>query len=139
MVLDTRRNIGNAGLAMAIAYFGANGYTVSVPLNDTQDYDLVVDMGGGLKKIQVKATNSKHSANSYSLLLKTVSGTTRKVYKTSVLFMWRWDNVPYPKSGNHKSEYALPEYIEKQICFQGICGLFKIRGEYVIWRGNPNW
>lgn len=84
MVLDTRRNIGNAGLAMAIAYFGANGYTASVPLNDTQDYDLVVDMGGGLKKIQVKATNSKHSANSYSLLLKTVSGTTRKVYKTVV-------------------------------------------------------
>lgn len=58
--------------------------TVSVPLNDTQDYDLVVDMGGDLKKVQVKATNSKHSANSYSLLLKTVSGTTRKVYKTVV-------------------------------------------------------
>ena len=69
---------------MAIAYFGANGYTGSVPLNDTQDYDLVVDMGGDLKKVQVKATNSKHSANSYSLLLKTVSGTTRKVYKTVV-------------------------------------------------------
>ncbi len=69
---------------MAIAYFGSNGYTVSVPLNDTQDYDLVVDMGGDLKKVQVKATNSKHSANSYSLLLKTVSGTTRKVYKTVV-------------------------------------------------------
>lgn len=84
MVLDTRRNIGNAGLAMAIAYFGSNGYTVSVPLNDTQDYDLVVDMGGDLKKVQVKATNSKYSANSYSLLLKTVSGTTRKVYKTVV-------------------------------------------------------
>lgn len=84
MVLDTRRNIGNADLAMAIAYFGSNGYTVSVPLNDTQDYDLVVDMGGDLKKVQVKATNSKHSANSYSLLLKTVSGTTRKVYKTVV-------------------------------------------------------
>ena len=81
MVLDTRRNIGNAGLAMAIAYFGSNGYTVSVPLNDTQDYDLVVDMGG------------------------------------SVLFMWRWDNVPYPERGNQKSEYALSEYIEKQICF----------------------
>lgn len=69
---------------MAIAYFGSNGYAVSVPLNDTQDYDLVVDMGGDLKKVQVKATNSKHSANSYSLLLKTVSGTTRKVYKTVV-------------------------------------------------------
>lgn len=84
MVLDTKRNIGNAGLAMAIAYFGSNGYTVSVPLNDTQDYDLVVDMGGSLKKVQVKATNTKRYSNSYSLLLKTVSGTTRKVYKTVV-------------------------------------------------------
>ena len=56
MKLNTKRNIGNAGLSMAIAYFGANGYTVSVPLNDTQDYDLIVDMDGALKKIQVKAT-----------------------------------------------------------------------------------
>ena len=34
---------GNAGLGIEIAYYSANGYTVSIPLNDTQDYDLVVD------------------------------------------------------------------------------------------------
>lgn len=84
MNLDTRRNIGNAGLSMAIAYFGANGYTVSVPLNDTQDYDLIVDIDGALKKIQVKATNHKESRGSYTIQLRTVSGTTRKVYKTVV-------------------------------------------------------
>lgn len=84
MKLDTKRNIGNAGLSMAIAYFGANGYTVSVPLNDTQDYDLIVDMDGVLKKIQVKATNNKETKNAYTVQLRTVSGTTRKAYKTVV-------------------------------------------------------
>lgn len=82
MILNTRKNIGNAGLSLAIAYFGANGYTVSIPLNDTQDYDLVVDMDGALKKVQVKASNHKQNNNSYNIQLKTVSGTTRKICKT---------------------------------------------------------
>lgn len=28
---------------MAIAYFSSNGYVVSIPLNDIQDYDLVIE------------------------------------------------------------------------------------------------
>ena len=32
------------------------GYTVSILLNDTQDYDLIVDINGLLKKVQVKGT-----------------------------------------------------------------------------------
>ena len=28
---------------MAIAYFSTNGYTVSIPLNDIQDDDLIVE------------------------------------------------------------------------------------------------
>mgnify|MGYP000879073074 CR=1 FL=1 len=82
MKMDSRREIGNAGLAMAIGYFGANGMTVSIPLNDTQNYDLVVDYKGSLKKVQVKATNSISNSGAYVVQLKTVSGTTRKVYKT---------------------------------------------------------
>lgn len=86
---------------MAIAYFGSNGYTVSLPLNDTQDYDLIVDIDGELKKVQVKATNYMNTKNSYSLLLKTVSGTTRKVYKTvkdtdvDLLFCFCGDGTMY--------------------------------------------
>ena len=82
MKFDTKRNIGNAGLSCAIAYFGSNGYTVSIPLNDTQDYDLIVDMKGMLKRVQVKATNYKGTNNSYTVPLRTISGTTRKVCKT---------------------------------------------------------
>ena len=34
--IDTNKERGRAGLCLAIAYFGANGYTVSLPINDTQ-------------------------------------------------------------------------------------------------------
>ena len=43
MRLDSNKEKGNTGLGIAIAYYSANGYTVSIPLNDTQDYDLIVD------------------------------------------------------------------------------------------------
>lgn len=63
MVLNSRKEIGNAALSMAIAYFGSNGYVVSVPLNDTQDYDLVVDKDGKLQKVQVKGTKCCNDVN----------------------------------------------------------------------------
>lgn len=82
MILSTKREIGNAALSMAIAYFGSNGYIVSVPLNDTQDYDLIVDRDGVVQKVQVKGTTTKDTDNSYSVNLRSISGTTRKAYKT---------------------------------------------------------
>ena len=33
--------------------------TVSIPLNDTQDYNLVIDKNNELKTVQVKATDCK--------------------------------------------------------------------------------
>ena len=61
LILDTRKEIGNAALSMAIAYFGSNGYIVSIPLNDTQDYDLIVDKNGCVQRVQVKG--DKHNQN----------------------------------------------------------------------------
>ena len=43
MKFETNKEKGNSSLGIAIAYFSTNGYTVSIPLNDTQDYDLVVE------------------------------------------------------------------------------------------------
>ena len=43
MNFQTNKQKGNSGLGIAIAYFSINGYTVLIPLNDTQDYDLVVE------------------------------------------------------------------------------------------------
>lgn len=83
MVFNTNKEKGNVGLAMAIAYFGSNGYTVSVPLNDTQDYDLIVEKDNIFKTVQCKATNyiPKENGN-YQLLLASSGGTNGKVYKT---------------------------------------------------------
>lgn len=35
MVFDSNKDRGRAGLSLAVAYFGTNGYTVSIPMNDT--------------------------------------------------------------------------------------------------------
>ena len=56
MIFDTNKEKGNSALGIAIAYFSTNGYIVSIPLNDTQDYDLIVDKNNKVEKIQVKST-----------------------------------------------------------------------------------
>lgn len=83
MLYGTNKERGNSGLALAIAYYGSNGFCVSVPLNDTQDYDLVVDKGGILKKVQVKFTSFKKGAG-YQVSLKSSGGTKGVIYKTLV-------------------------------------------------------
>ena len=81
---STNKEKGNAGLGIAIAYYSTNGYTVSIPLNDTQDYDLVVDKNSCLKKVQVKATSCKTKYNKYQVALKSCGGTLGKTYKTII-------------------------------------------------------
>ena len=76
MLIETNKQKGNAGMALAIAYFGTNGYTVSIPLNDTQWYDLIVEKDGIFQTVQCKFTASK--ANEISLRSK--GGTNGTVY-----------------------------------------------------------
>lgn len=49
---------GDIGMCYAMAYYAKLGWTVSVPVTDSQDYDLVVDNGTRLFKVQVKTTKS---------------------------------------------------------------------------------
>ena len=76
MVFETNRDKGRAGMAMAIAYFGTNGYTVSIPLNDTQWYDLIVEKDGEFKTVQCKATGSI----SNEIVLTSAGGTKGTAY-----------------------------------------------------------
>ena len=76
MLFETNQDKGRAGMAMAIAYFGANGYTVSIPLNDTQWYDLIVEKNGEFKTVQCKATGSVDNAIS----LRSCGGTNGGAY-----------------------------------------------------------
>jgi len=48
---------GNIGLGKAISYFTAQGYIVSIPLNDAQGYDLLVHKPPkSIKRVEVKTT-----------------------------------------------------------------------------------
>lgn len=72
---------GNTGLALAIGYYGSNGYTISIPLNDTQDYDLIID-DGVLKKVQVKATGQRTPQGYTTVSVSSSGGTKGERYKT---------------------------------------------------------
>lgn len=78
----TNKEKENTGLGIAIAYYTTKGYTVSIPLNDTQDYDLLVDNKEKILKIQVKATSCKTKYGIYQLALKSCGGTKGSTYKT---------------------------------------------------------
>lgn len=69
---------------MAIAYFTINGYTVSVPLNDTQDYDLVIEKDNEFISVQVKSTGFKSKYGIYQVNLRNFGGTKGKEYKTVI-------------------------------------------------------
>jgi hypothetical protein len=45
---------GDLALAKAIVYFTELGYEILLPMTESAEYDLVVDTGEELKKIQVK-------------------------------------------------------------------------------------
>ena len=78
MIIENNQQKGRAGISQAIAYFGSNGYTVSVPLNDTQWYDQVVEKDGVFQTVQCKFTDSKDNAIS----LRSCGGTNGGVYDT---------------------------------------------------------
>lgn len=84
MNFTTNKEKGNTSLGIAIAYYASNGYTVSIPLNDTQDYDLIVDKNNLIKRVQVKSTGCKTKYGNYQVALKSCGGTKGNTYKTVI-------------------------------------------------------
>ena len=84
MLFNTNKEKGNSSLGIAIAYYASNGYIVSIPLNDTQDYDLIVDNDKTLKRVQVKSSGCKTKYGNYQVALKSCGGTKGKTYKTVI-------------------------------------------------------
>ena len=56
-----RKQLGRIGLVKAIEYFTLQGYTVSIPINDTQWYDLIVEKDGVFNTVQCKATKTREN------------------------------------------------------------------------------
>ena len=71
-----RKQIGRIGLSMAINYFTLQGYTVSLPMNDTQWYDIVIEKDGKFETVQCKATQTKENVIDF----RSTGGTKGKVY-----------------------------------------------------------
>ena len=71
---------GSIGLGQAIAYFTKLGYIVSVPLNDSQDYDLIVEIDNKLYKVQVKTVTYKNESGNYQPFIRKMCKNTKKSY-----------------------------------------------------------
>ena len=71
-----KKQIGRIGLSMAINYFTLKGYTVSIPMNDTQWYDLIIEKNGIFQTVQCKATQTKEGLIDF----RSTGGTKGVVY-----------------------------------------------------------
>ena len=76
MIETNRKQIGRVGLSMAINYFTIQGYTVSLPVNDTQWYDLIIEKNGVFQTVQCKATNT----DSKTIDFRSTGGTNGSTY-----------------------------------------------------------
>ena len=111
--MGNRKQIGRIGLSMAIAYFTSEGYTISLPMNDTQWYDLVIEKDGIFETVQCKGTETEDN----TISLRNTGGTKGTVYDNvtnhknlSYLFctnkelsMWCIPMEELLKSGNKSS------------------------------------
>ena len=109
---------GDKGLGDAISYFTSKGYTVSLPLTDSQKYDLIVEIEDKLNKVQVKTTESKskYDNDDYVVYIKTTHKQTdgsNKILKFNntkidLLYVLCGDNTRYcMPTKNIKSECNL--------------------------------
>ena len=92
---------GNIGIGSAIAHFTSIGWIVSVPLTDSQKYDLIVDDGLKLQRVSVK-TSTYRRRKSWYVLLKQAGGsrkaaTSTKFDRTKIelLYVWCGDGSRY--------------------------------------------
>ena len=76
MEKEDRKQTGRIGLSMAITYFTLQGYTVSLPINDTQWYDLIVEKDDSFFTVQCKATQTDNN----TISLRSTGGTKGMSY-----------------------------------------------------------
>jgi hypothetical protein len=84
---------GDAGLGQAIAYFTSKGCDVALPLTDSADWDMIVEMDNSLKRVQVK-TSSQIKDNGVMLFNANVTGGNKSGDKTNKLIdEQEWDLI----------------------------------------------
>lgn len=69
-VINSKKQ-GDVGMCYAIAYYSRLGWTVSIPITDSQDYDLLVEnTDNNILKVQVKTSRYLTEGGTYQVSLK---------------------------------------------------------------------
>ena len=76
--MENNKIKGRIGLSMAINYFTIKGYTISIPLNDTQWYDMIIEKDNIFQTVQCKCTGTENG----EISLKSTGGTKGLTYDT---------------------------------------------------------
>lgn len=73
-VINSKKQ-GDVGMCYAIAYYSKLEWTVSIPITDSQDYDLLVEnTDNNILKVQVKTSRYLTEGGTYQVSLKTCGG-----------------------------------------------------------------
>jgi hypothetical protein len=73
-VINSKKQ-GDVGMCYAIAYYSRLGWTVSIPITDSQDYDLLVEnTDNNILKVQVKTSRYLTEGGTYQVSLKICGG-----------------------------------------------------------------
>ena len=75
--VSVRKRQGDIGVARAVYEYTKRGFTVLLPTSDSDKYDMVVDDGEKLQKVQVKTSRHKVRTCSYEVNLATKGGNTK--------------------------------------------------------------
>jgi hypothetical protein len=81
---------GDAGLGQAIAYFTMKGHDVALPLTDSADWDMIVEINGSLKRVQVK-TSSQLSKSGVMKFNANVNGSNMWSQTKKTIQQQSWD------------------------------------------------
>jgi hypothetical protein len=71
---------GDIAVGKAISFFISNGYEVCLPIGDKRDYDLVIEKGGSLEKVQVKYAGLYSRGNVCKVGLRITGGNQSFMY-----------------------------------------------------------
>ncbi len=82
---------GDAGLGIAIAYFTSKGYDVALPLTDSADWDLIVEIDGSLKRVQVKTSVQLSKSGIMKFNANVNGGNKSGKGKTKLISSQQWD------------------------------------------------
>jgi hypothetical protein len=82
---------GDAGLGQAIAHFTELGYDVALPLTDSADWDMIVEIDGILKRVQVKT--SSQLRNDIEVFDASVKGGNKSSSSIKTIDQQSWDLI----------------------------------------------